>query len=361
MFIVLSVATLFVLMATVLPLFNKQVWWIRAFDFPRVQFAALSFIILLVSLFTLPLLHQDTWLLLGIHVVCIAYQLSWILPYTLIAKPEVNALSDTDTPDAEITIITANVLMTNSDPKPLLSHIAHYRPDILVTLETDKKWEKYLHCIEDDYPYSVKCPLDNLYGMHLYSKLPLNNASLKFLVEDDVPSIHTSVALPSGVLLQLHCMHPAPPSPTENDESTERDIELILLAKQLKDDDSPIIVTGDLNDVAWSKSTRLFRQISRLLDPRVGRGMFNTFHANHWFARWPLDHLFHSQHFKIKQVKRLSNIGSDHFPLMTKLAFFINPDNNQQNELPDAEEPEWLRKQREKRNITTHDVPDPTD
>lgn len=121
--------------------------------------------------------------------------------------------------------------------------------------------------------------------------------------------------------MQAHFIHPAPPSPTEEDSSRPRDSELIMVAKALKNPTRPTIVAGDLNDVAWSRSTRLFMQISGLLDPRKGRGFYNTFHASYFFMRWPLDHLFHSEGFKVKRIKRLAKYGSDHFALLTELTF----------------------------------------
>ena len=56
-----------------------------------------------------------------------------------------------------------------------------------------------------------------------------------------------------------------------------------------------------------------------MLDPLVGRGMFSTFHAKYPLIRWPLDHLFHSAHFTVVDVKRLSYFNSDHFPILIEL------------------------------------------
>jgi endonuclease/exonuclease/phosphatase (EEP) superfamily protein YafD len=80
--------------------------------------------------------------------------------------------------------------------------------------------------------------------------------------------------------------------------------------------DVPVIVAGDLNDVAWSRTTHLFQRTGGLLDPRVGRGFFNTFDTRSRLTRVPLDHVFASRHFLLVELRRLPDIGSDHFPII---------------------------------------------
>jgi endonuclease/exonuclease/phosphatase (EEP) superfamily protein YafD len=98
-----------------------------------------------------------------------------------------------------------------------------------------------------------------------------------------------------------------------------------VVGKEISKQSGPVIVAGDLNDVAWSPTTRHFKKISGLLDPREGRGFFNTFHAHYPLVKWPLDHVFHSKHFSLVRIERLSDIGSDHYPLFTQLALVAPP------------------------------------
>ena len=305
-------------LATIAPLLKKDDWWIRAFDFPRVQITIFTIMVFIAQLFIFG--KNGFWqYLLGLTLIaCAGYQLKLIYPYTWLAKKQVmkNQLA---AKDSKISILVANVLTPNRRASDLLKIIKAKSPDIVLTLESDKWWEQQFQPLDADYPYSVKKPLDNLYGMHLFSKLELIDPEVKFLVEEDIPSIHTSIKMRTGRHIRLYSLHPTPPSPTESETSTERDAELLWVAKHVKKEDKSVIVAGDLNDVAWSRTTRLFQEISGLLDPRKGRGFYSTFHAKYFFMRWPLDHIFHSNDFTLVSIERLPYFGSDHFPLFATL------------------------------------------
>jgi endonuclease/exonuclease/phosphatase (EEP) superfamily protein YafD len=359
MLIAASIATSAIVIATVLPLLKQTHWLVRGMDFPRLQIALLAAALMVFHVIFLDLQILVTWLLISVTALCLFWQLWWVMPYTFIWPNEVIAAKASDT-NRELSIITANVLKTNRNSAALIDLVSGYRPDILVTLESDQWWESRLKVLETDMPYSVKCPLDNLYGMHVYSRLPFSDEEIAYLVEKDVPSIHLSLELRTGDRVRIHFVHPAPPSPTENPESTERDAELITIARNVAETEQPVIVTGDLNDVAWSATTRLFRKISGLLDPRVGRGMFNTFHVDYPFLRWPLDHLFHSSHFKVKKIQRLPAIGSDHFPLFTVLVYDPAGRVIQDGLKADREDYVQARVISNKADVTKNDVPEPT-
>ncbi|CAM4330682.1 endonuclease/exonuclease/phosphatase family protein [Acinetobacter dispersus] len=301
-------------------LIPRDEWWIRGADFPRLQILALGIITLVAMLFGLSDWTLSTELLFLGLVAAVAYQLKMVLPYTPLWRKQVQKVKKAQfNPEQQISLLVANVLTPNHKYHLLIEHIETLKPDLVLTLESNSAWQQALSKIEQDYPFRVPVPLENLYGMHLYSRLPLNNTEVKFILSDEIPSIHTCLTLPSGVQVQLYCLHPKPPSPTEAKDSTLRDAELLIVGDQIKDLDQSCIVMGDLNDVAWSRTTRLFQRISGLLDPRVGRYFMNTFHADYPLLRWSLDHIFHSTDFGLVEMKRLSHIGSDHFPVYVVL------------------------------------------
>ena len=306
--------------ATLLPLIPAAHWSVRVFDFPRLQIAALSVLCMVLN----PLFKQsDSPLFLAMELLnlgCVLYQFKEIHAYTWLAKKQVLDYQGADD-DRRISILNSNVLTPNRHAEKLIALVKHYQPDLLLTLESDQWWQDQLSILECDYPYTVKIPLDNLYGMHLYSRLPLNHAQILYRVREDIPSIETEVQLRSGEWIKVFCLHPMPPSPTEAETATERDGELLIVGHQIEHSNETCLVFGDLNDVGWSKTSRLFQKISGLIDPRVGRGLFSTFHAHYPFLRWPLDHIFVSNDFLVRRLRRLPNIGSDHFPVFAEFQY----------------------------------------
>lgn len=347
---------LVILLPTIASITKFDQWWIRVYDFPRLQISFLILVVFLYSVFVYALDQVWHFVMLTFLALSFLYQSIKIFPYTFFAKKQVIKYNN-DNLRSEVSILVSNVLMTNTNYDKLIRLVAMKDPDILLTLETDKQWEEELSVLEKDYPHTVKIPKDNLYGMHLYSKLELEDISIKHLITEEIPSIHGRVRLRSGELIKIHCLHPKPPSPTEDLNSTNRDAELLLVGKEVKDNEESTLVFGDLNDVAWSRTTRLFQSISGLLDPRIGRGFYNTYHTGYPVFRWPLDHVFHTTDFSLIDLKRLPSIGSDHFPIF--IALNHEPrfeDLHEKPETADAEEEEWADEKIDKGNPTEREL-----
>ncbi|TDO20883.1 endonuclease/exonuclease/phosphatase family protein [Pedobacter duraquae] len=305
--------SIFVVIATLIPFIRHDYWIFRVFEYPRLQKLVLNFLLIVISLWFWPVeSHQ----LIGfvLLVVNLVYLVYLVLPFTIFGVKQI--VSSTK-PEGEnnISLLVANVYQDNRESEKYLKLIEQCNPDIVLMVETNLWWQQQMDKIGEGYPHQLKMPLENTYGMIFYSRLELRNGSINFLVEDDIPSIQVEVKLNSGQWLRLYCLHPEPPVPQENPRSTERDKEILMVAKMAKECELPVIVMGDLNDVAWSYTTELFGKVSGLLDPRRGRGFFNSFNAKYFFLRFPLDHIFCSADFTLSGIKRMNSCGSDHFPM----------------------------------------------
>ncbi len=339
--IVIRIAAGLILLLSLVPLIRHDFWTFRVFEFPRAQKWVINALILAVYLSFVPFSTTIDWVVFSLLIVNSVYLTYQIFPYLPIAPRQIKSASKHQPP--HISLLISNVYQYNRKFRKLESLIKKQKADIVLLLETDKWWRE--QCVESfgaEYPHQVLEDMENTYGMLLFSRLPLKDTEVKHLIKEDVPSIETIVELPNKKWIKLFGLHPEPPVPGENCYSTERDAEILLTGKQAAQEKLPVIVAGDLNDVAWSYSTSLFQKISGLLDPRRGRGFFSTFHAKYVLARWPLDHIFCSAHFRLNSIKRLPHIGSDHFPILVKLHLAAYEDNEGKMEA-DREDKEAAR------------------
>lgn len=217
-----------------------------------------------------------------------------------------------------IHLIVGNVYQYNTNYEKALGLIQKNNPDLVFLVETSQAWADALEPLQRTFKHRILLPLENTYGLVLYSKLPIKKQQVQYLVNKEIPSLEIDIELRNGKKVTIYAIHPTPPVPGESPTSTERDAEILIVGKKSKENPQPSLVIGDLNDVAWSYTTSLFLKISEMADPRRGRGFYNTFHAKYPFFRWPLDHVFLSRHFGLSKIHVLPDIGSDHFLIELK-------------------------------------------
>lgn len=304
--------------ASALPVWRTTRWWVRICDFPRFQVACLALIVLILTLILHPPSELFDWLFLASLAAVVVWQSTWVGPYLPGAPRAVERCRGNESGD-RIALLTTNVLQNSRGVDRLLPIINAADPDLILAVEVDEWWAGGLtDGLRARYPYKICYPLSNGYGLALFSRLELIEPEVRFILDEAIPSIRTDVRLRSGAVISVYGVHPRPPSVLQ--DTTERDIELVRLALEIKARGTPAIVLGDLNDVAWSPTTSMFMKSGDLLDPRRGRGFYNTYPA-HWPGfRYPLDYIFNTRHFKICSMQVLPSFGSDHLPLVAEMS-----------------------------------------
>jgi len=316
-------------LTALLPLLPVDWWWVRLGDYPRLQllFAYVIGLLTIAAFWR----HAVSRVMIGLLFLSICIQVYWIFPYLPIAPHEVQ-WAQSDDEASRIRMLSANVLQKNTNAQAILDMIQQEQPDIVVLCEVNQRWIDDLQSLEGQFEFHLTHPLENGYGIAFYSNLKVDSANIRAFVKEDIPSIDATIRLKSGRQVRLLALHPNPPRPGE--DTTKRDAELVLAGRALKNDPTAIVL-GDLNDVGWSRTTNLFQEVSSLLDPRKGRGLYSTFDATSMIWRYPLDYTFASDDFRVVELKTLGYIGSDHFPLLVELSH--EPDAKDEQEAPELD------------------------
>lgn len=303
------------LVVTLAPFVRAGAWWIRAWDYPRMQIFVLGLLTLAASAVAMAWVGVDAMLVgaAGASAVAAGIQGAFIAPYTRLHR--------TRLPHAEgktTRLLIVNLDKRNEKREQMARAIEDQDPDILLLIEIDEQWLGALSRLRRGREHRLDVIRGDGLGIALWSRFELKDAEIRQLVSEDRASLHGAIDI-DGRRLRFAGVHPAPPGLAKDDkpgryDSRIRDAELVVLAQEISDASGDAwMVAGDFNDVAWSHTTRLFQRTSGLLDPRIGRGMFGTYHARYPLLRYPLDHVFASGEIGIGELKRIRVPGSDHF------------------------------------------------
>lgn len=333
---ILRVASLLLIFFTLLPLARTGFWFVRGWDFPRMQLTVMLFIAASVCVLAIgqtTFRRQETtsqsrrhskelMIWCGLLSAACIWQASHVIVFTPVFSPEVASSKDLE---SSFDVMIANLDFENEHFGAVTDEIRAVEPAVLILIEINAAWQTGLDGLRQDYSNHHDVIRDDGLGISIWSNLNIESAETKFVVEETRPSIWAKLEL-AGELINLVAVHPTPPglndsTGTERRNSRVRDAELISIAKNVADhQDEHWIIAGDFNDVAWSHTTRLFKRISGLRDPRVGRSFMGTYHAEYPLLRFPIDQIFLSDGFAIGELSRKKLTGSDHFAVTSRVS-----------------------------------------
>lgn len=251
---------------------------------------------------------KKIWLLVSAF--CIIINLAEIVPWYFPAPALAGA-----TPGQNLRILHSNVLRSNRRYSEVISLVKAEQPDIAVFVEVNTSWAKELSVLSEIFPYYSQQQESEAFGSAIYSKLPLENASVKAFSKQR-KSLLVDVKF-QGKIISLILVHPTVPIKPQS--FIDRNKQLAAIGEYAAQVKNPLIVVGDFNTTMWSPFYKNMVKTGNLRNARSGFGILPTWPTFLPLAYIPIDHFLVSKEIGVLKIRTGRNVGSDHLPLITDL------------------------------------------
>ncbi len=276
---------------------------LELFSHFRLQYLAVS-ALLFIALATFRR-RATSGLMLVVMLVNAVYVLPWYWP---------QAEATEATP---LTLLHANILLRNEDPARLLEHIEREKPDLVFVQELTHSHMPRLALLEANYPYTLAEPHNGAFGLGVWSKHPFLAAEVITTPPRQNPSLRIVIGF-AGEPVTVFSTHP--PAPIGGGFYADRNTQLAFIADQVVAASGSKIVIGDLNTTPWAVHYRLFEADTGLVNAQRGHGIKPSWPLYLPIAMIPIDHALVSDDLDVAEIRTLSSIGSDHLPLLVRIA-----------------------------------------
>jgi len=216
--------------------------------------------------------------------------------------------------EADLRIVSANVLSSNPTVDQLAEAIAAEEADLLLIQEVGTAWEAALDALP--YPHKLAISRPDNFGIAIYSAQPVRD--LEAFDAQGVPWMEATLDI-DGVAVRAITVHTLPPVSADYHavwREQLRQLEALMRAAE-----GPTVVAGDLN---LTRHSPTFRAL-----------LATGFHSAHaecgksWLRTWPAtvavevfrpDHVLLSPELHCVSLSHLPGAGSDHLGIVVDLA-----------------------------------------
>jgi len=287
-----------------LPL-GARLWWVIDLTTHfRVQYLAVTFVLLVL------LALRRHWRTCFVLLAAGAVSVVPVVPYLPLApRSAVVGL------EPQLKVVTVNVSYRQFSPRRFLEIVREVDADVVVVQELTPYAAEVLAPLDEILPNHFKMPAEGRFGIAVWSRLPLESATPFALGRQ--PAIEARVRFGDTAFTVLGVHLNAPTSPRR---AAARNNELKLLAERSAAIEGPLVVAGDFNLTPYSPLFGDWLAASGLTDTRRGRTPSVSWPAVLPILGIPIDHVAVSPEFTILAHRRLPNFGSDHYGVLAELA-----------------------------------------
>jgi endonuclease/exonuclease/phosphatase (EEP) superfamily protein YafD len=250
--------------------------------------------------------------LIALSLVTVALNLVAIVPWYL---PQLQPAIQLE---QSLRVLTANVLIENTNYAPTIELIREEQPELVAIVETNLGWLNAMRSVEDLLPYSVISPRAKSFGIALYSRYPL---TLDPIETFETPKDYHLVATLNHDDRSIKIVALHPPPPRSQTLFNNRNRELDAIARFVQTVNQPVIALGDLNITMWSPHYQSFIQTSQLHNTRQGFGILPSWPAHLPVLQIPLDHILVSSDIQVTTTRIGPHLSSDHLPVLADLDY----------------------------------------
>ncbi|GAB2893673.1 endonuclease/exonuclease/phosphatase family protein [Uliginosibacterium flavum] len=211
-----------------------------------------------------------------------------------------------------LSVVSANVHLENDDAQSLRRWLGVTRPDVVILLEVSPAYAAGLQGLSD-YPHQQLLTQEGPFSMALLSRHPLFGVEV-LRDADGIPGLAASLDV-AGQRVRILAEHPMPP--LSRYDHVQRNQKLAARAAEAAASALPSVLAGDLNATPWSSAFaglagQGLRRASGITPtwPAIGRA----------FPGIPIDHVLVSSHWAVVSTARGPDLGSDHYPVLVRLA-----------------------------------------
>ena len=260
-------------------------------------------------------------LLLLYHVVAgqkrLSIAVALCLAVTVIANGPVGSTrtaGDTSTA-ATLGVVSFNLGHGYQERSAVTDYLKALDADVLIFLEYSPAWHAHLKAELGRYAFAVAEPMENAFGIAIYSKVALAGTRVLRFPASNIPYIRGSIATSAGPLdlLALHVQWPMTPSTFKH-----RNRQIETIAALAADSENPFVACGDWNMTPWSGWYRFLRETG-LHDGPSTHTLAASWPAGLGPAGISIDHCFATRGARIHRRQPGPALGPDHRPIVVRL------------------------------------------